>query len=51
MTDDERIIELFCERSEQAIQELDNKYGKICRRLSYGIVNSEPQPKKYANTV
>ena len=41
MTDDEMIIELFFQRSEQAIQELDDKYGKACRRLSYGIVNSE----------
>lgn len=28
MIDDEKIIELFFERSEQAIQELDIKYGK-----------------------
>lgn len=39
MTDDEKIIDLFFERSEQAIRELDAKYGKICRRLSYNIVN------------
>lgn len=37
--DDERIIELFFQRSEQAIQELDHKYGKICQRLSYNILN------------
>jgi len=30
MIDDEKIIELFFERSEQAIRELDIKYGKIC---------------------
>ena len=40
MTDDEKIIELFFERSEQGIRELDMKYGKICRSLSYNIVNS-----------
>ena len=28
--EDEKIIELFFNRSEQAIQELDMKYGKIC---------------------
>lgn len=28
MIDDEKIIELFFERSEQAIRELDIKYGK-----------------------
>ena len=38
--DDEKIIELFFARSEQAIRELDMKYGKICRNLSYNIVNS-----------
>ena len=40
MMDDEKIIELFFARSEQAIRELDMKYGKICRNLSYNIVNS-----------
>jgi len=35
MIDDEKIIDLFFERSEQAIQELDRKYGKICHNLSY----------------
>lgn len=28
MIEDEKIVELFFERSEQAIQELGNKYGK-----------------------
>ena len=28
MIDDEKIIELFFERSEQGIRELDMKYGK-----------------------
>ena len=38
--EDKEIIELFFERSEQAIRALDMKYGKICRSLSYNIVNS-----------
>ena len=38
MLEDEKIIELFFERSEQAIQELDIKYGKVCYRLSYNIL-------------
>ena len=38
MTTDEKIIELFFARSEQGIRELDAKYGKLCRRLSYNIV-------------
>ena len=28
--DDNAIIELFFARSEQAIRELDGKYGKVC---------------------
>ena len=37
---DEQIIELFFERSEQAISELDGKYGKVLRNLSYNILNN-----------
>lgn len=36
--EDERIIELFFQRSDQAIRELDDKYGKICRALSQNIL-------------
>ena len=39
MIEDKKIIELFFARSEQAIKELDVKYGKLCRSLSYNIVN------------
>ena len=38
MTADEKIIEMFFERSEQGIRELDIKYGKIFHALSYNIV-------------
>lgn len=41
MADDERIIELFFRRSEQAIRELDMKYGKVCHTLSYNIINDK----------
>ena len=40
MIDDEKIIEMFFERSEQGIRELDIKYGKACHNLSYHIVGS-----------
>ncbi len=30
--EDSRIIDLFYERSEQAIVELSNKYGAVCPR-------------------
>ena len=38
--EDEKIIDLLFERSEQALWELDQKYGNLCRSLSYRIVNS-----------
>ena len=39
MLEDGKIIELFFARSERAIQELDIKFGKICHKLSYNILN------------
>ena len=39
--DDSKIIELFYERSEQAIVELSKKYGRLCQRLSHNIVKNE----------
>jgi RNA polymerase sigma factor (sigma-70 family) len=38
--DDAQIIDLFFERSEQAILELSNKYGKVCYRVSRNILNN-----------
>ena len=49
MIDDEKIIELFCERSEQGIQELDIKYGKVCHRLSNNIVNNRQDAEECVN--
>ncbi len=49
MIDDEKIIEMFFERSEQGIRELDIKYGKICRNLSYNIVNSRQDAEECVN--
>ncbi|MGN1002369.1 MAG: RNA polymerase sigma factor [Oscillospiraceae bacterium] len=38
---EEKILDLFFARSEQAIAELDTKYGAACRRLSLGILGDE----------
>ncbi len=38
--DDSKIIELFFERSEQAIIELSKKYGSICNRVANNILNN-----------
>ena len=47
--EDEKIIDLFFVRSEQAIRELDNKYGKICYNFSYNIVNSRQDAEECVN--
>lgn len=49
MINDEKIIELFFERSEQAIQELNKKYGKLCHNLSYNIVNNRQDAEECVN--
>ena len=36
---DEQIIELFFNRSGNAIDELDKKYGKVLHKVSYNILN------------
>ena len=49
MIDDEKIIEMFFERSEQGIRELDMKYGAICHNLSYNIVNNRQDAEECVN--
>lgn len=49
MIEDEKIIEMFFERSEQGIRELDIKYGKVCNKLSYNIVNSRQDAEECVN--
>lgn len=39
--DDLTIIELYFDRSEQAIDETDKKYGKLCRSLAGNILPSD----------
>lgn len=47
--DDRAIIELFFERSERAIRELGDKYGKVCYRLSYNILHSREDAEECVN--
>ena len=47
--EDEKIIDLFFERSEQGIRELDIKYGKVCHKLSYNIVNNRQDAEECVN--
>jgi len=40
--DDKEIIDLYWTRSERAIAETDQKYGRLCRRIAFNILaNSE----------
>ena len=47
--EDNAIIELFFDRSEQAIRELDGKYGKVCHSLSYNILHSSQDAEECVN--
>lgn len=49
MTEDAKIIELFFARSEDAMRELDLKYGRICHRLSYNILNDWQDAEECVN--
>lgn len=47
--DDAKIIELFFQRDQQAIRELDAKYGKACHSLSFNIVNNRQDAEECVN--
>lgn len=47
--DDSKIIELFFERSEQAIIELSNKYGAICSKVADNILNNRLDSEECVN--
>lgn len=47
--EDEKIIELFFNRSESAIQELDCKYGKLCSHVSCNILSNIQDAKECVN--
>ena len=49
MIEDEKIIEMFFERSEQGIRELDIKYGTVCHNLCYHIVGSRQNAEECVN--
>ena len=49
MLDDKSIIELFFDRSETALAELDRKYGKLCYKLSHNILNDRQDAEECVN--
>ncbi len=46
---DEEIIELLFQRSEQALKELELKYGKICMQTSYNILGNRSDAEECVN--
>lgn len=46
---DEKIINLFFSRSEKAIQELDRKYGTLCRRIANNILRNWQDAEECVN--
>lgn len=47
--EDYQIIDLFFDRSEQAISELDSKYGRTCHSLSYNILHNQLDAEECVN--
>ncbi len=47
---DNEIIELFFSRSEAAITETGNKYGRLCRKVSYNILMNEEDMEECINS-
>ena len=49
--EDARIVQLYWERSEQAIQETDTKYGRYCYCIAYNILaNREDSEESVSDT-
>lgn len=44
--DDERIIQLFFARDEEALSALKEKYGGLCRKIAYNITRSSPDAEE-----
>lgn len=47
--EDEKIIDLFFERSESAISYLSESYGKICKTISYNITQNDMDAQECVN--
>ena len=47
--DDSKIIDLYFERNEQAIKETEIKYGKLCHRIAYNILNNNEDSEECVN--
>ena len=46
---DEKIIDLFFQRNENAIQKLDEQYGSICKKIAFHILRNQSDAEECAN--
>ncbi len=47
--EDKRIIQLFRDRSEKAITETENKYGRYCHYIAYNILQNDEDAEECVN--
>ncbi len=47
--EDRKIVELFFERSEKAIEESEKKYGRYCHSVAFSILASDEDAKEIVN--
>lgn len=47
--DDHQIIKLFLGRSQQAVDSLEKKYGRLCKAISYNILRNVQDAEECAN--
>jgi RNA polymerase sigma-70 factor (ECF subfamily) len=47
--EDEKIIDMYYDRNEQAIQETANKYGKYCTSIAQNILNNSADAEECVN--
>ena len=47
--DDQKIIDLYFDRNEQAISETDMKYGKLCHSIAYNILSNREDSEECVN--
>ena len=49
MVDDDRIVDLYWERSESAIDESSKKYSRYCHSIAYGILHNNEDSEECVN--
>lgn len=47
---DEKLIQLYFDRDERAVKETSEKYGKLCRKISYDILKNEEDCEECLNS-